>query len=295
MSPTIRRRGAVLLISFCLSASTAREIVEDIPLERFEDDHLPALQRLRGRLESSLLNQSRGILMVSEQTDSVWSDLSIPIWEEYARQHDQGFFLQREPLLAGQAFSGWTTLRTLIELMPKVQWKYMLVVTSNALPAKFNETWDDLITSHMRAKRYANDSPEKRVLWFPWDCEDDSVSAFTRGTCYGPFFDIFIVQQKPKASKIISSWFVKRKVRKHEDSYAKAFQATAPPYGDYIFYRKAATAEIGLPTSSRFPVWKFEANRQPRQVRDQMFAFMQKHPMLGPVGNLKQRQLESEL
>merc|ERR1712048_781124 len=88
-----------------------------------------------------------------------------------------------------------------LEVLSTAKWKYAMYVNPNTVPVGFNESYETMISTHMRHKRFKNDQVKARVLFCPQDCEvaePGKKRDIMDGTCYGPLLSgcIFGLQKK---------------------------------------------------------------------------------------------------
>eukprot|EP00930_Biecheleria_cincta_P099751 TRINITY_DN91366_c0_g1_i1.p1 TRINITY_DN91366_c0_g1~~TRINITY_DN91366_c0_g1_i1.p1 ORF type:complete len:315 (-),score=54.40 TRINITY_DN91366_c0_g1_i1:90-1034(-) len=262
----------------------------DLPKERFEDDITYAINTLKKRVKEHKkdFKQSYGIVVFADETtDKSFSDYTVPLWQEYAKRHKQGFFAQTESLVANMPWK-WTITRTLMELLPAVKWKWTMVLTANTIPRGFDTHWSFLVKDHIRQKRYSNDDVDQKAVWSPNDCESDDDEYLDKGTCYGPFLDLQIWASKKKklVINITKSWHVKRlKEYDEDDKFKKAYEDTRTHFYNNMMHHSRCQSQVGRSHSKFIPFWPIEIGISIADVREQIHDAIKNHPILANLSN----------
>ncbi|CAK0812805.1 unnamed protein product [Prorocentrum cordatum] len=161
--------------------------------------------------------------MVSGAHEQSFSQLSAPAWEAYCRRHGIDFFLQEEALNSDYRFE-WSKPRALLEILPRAPWKYAFLVDANSLPVKLGKHLEYMVKAHLRHKRHATDKASARLMFCPWDCDEEYSNHVEEGACHGPLLSGCILSVKKagweKTAELVRSWYVKRKEFRFEDPQA---------------------------------------------------------------------------
>lgn len=278
------------LLCWALLAAVHVDAQEEfLPNEDFADDHTQNVAAVRKRIETAdntTLGGKLGVVIVAGPKDEAYSQLTIPLWREYCKKHGMGFWVQKEPLNTDYNF-GWTKPRLLMELLPVVKWRYLLVVDANTLPKKFDKPWDQLIKLHMREKRWGNDDPGQRNIFCGWDCDDEYKSQYEDGACSGPVLTVCIYDsRKPQTQRLVKSWYAKRKdpdIPTDDDGPTKGFDAMKNKNWETVFYRDASE-DIGRPTSKFIPAYSWTEEHK-WNLRDLIHNVIKKDPKLAGYAN----------
>jgi len=276
------------ILAFCELAFLILDVCcwEEQFNDKLEDDDSHAVKRVRQTLKDKPWRSKNGVVLVSGPSEQQWSQLSIPIWRAYCEHHGFDFFVQSEKLNVDYHFD-WSIPRVLMEILPRVRWKYVLLVLPSSLPAKFNQSWEYVIKTHMRFKRYRNDDLNARRIFCPWDCEPGNTDTYSDGACYGPVLSGCIFwAKKPKTTKLVKSWYYKR----HQDYFAveqavkQALHKTKERNYDEVFY-KDISREIGWPNSTLFASFSYDAKKHGWNLRDQIYEYIKNKEELAEVAN----------
>eukprot|EP00928_Gymnodinium_smaydae_P007831 TRINITY_DN12801_c1_g1_i1.p1 TRINITY_DN12801_c1_g1~~TRINITY_DN12801_c1_g1_i1.p1 ORF type:complete len:298 (+),score=71.19 TRINITY_DN12801_c1_g1_i1:92-985(+) len=242
--------------------------------DALEDDAESALRKLRQRLKEPI-SGTYGIAILVDPRHKAWSDITLPLWRKYAAHHGFGLFEQHESLNTNVAFE-WSKPRLLMELLPKVPWKYTFVVEPSSLPGDFNRSWESVVQLHMRHKRFKNDDAHKRVVFCPHDCEEEYEDALREGACHGPILTGCVFQSsKSMATEIAKLWY---KQRKDGNPIARCLDTVKDRHYDEIFFRDVPK-EMGRKYSKFLPSFGYD-EKYGWDVRAQVLKYLESHPKL---------------
>lgn len=252
------------------------------------DDADSAVQRMRERLVAEgNITAKLGIVMVASPTERATSGLTVPIWKEYCRRHEMGFFLQEEPLSTANIPYNWAKVRVLLEAVSKVKWRYLMLVEPNSLPKSMGKSWEYMVKLHMRHRRYSNDKTDIRYIYCPWDCEEEYESPTADGACTGPILHGCILwSKKPKTRELVQEWYTKRKdedLPRDATGPVKALSDLKLRNHDHIFLKDVAE-DIGKKTSKYFPLFTWDKDYG-WNLRDQIYDFIKKDKKLSVIAN----------
>lgn len=289
--PLVTWCASLLVVLACYSTAE-----KEVPHDPLADDSTAAMQKLRERLGSlshSTSNQKYGVVLITSPSEMSYAKLTIPIWRQYCKKHGMGFFLQEEPLNV-EMVDAWTKPRLLMELLPVVKWKYLLVVDGNTLPNQFDRSWDQLIKEHFRQKRYKNDDPHTRMVFCPWDCDDEYDNPYDDGACSGPIMSSCIYwSQKPLTHKMVRYWYSKRKsedLPSGRDAVPRAFVEMKNAFYDNVFYKDIGK-EVGRDTSKFIPTFGW-TEQYKWNLYARIHGFIKKHKKLADVANKDAKEYE---
>lgn len=284
-------RGHVLLPTLLLvlsSGTWAIDKEEQPPHDALEDDADEAVQRARDRIDAEGNTGAKlGILMVAPVKDRAITDLTVPIWKEYCRQHEMGFFLQEEPLLTSNLPFNWAKPRILLEILSLVKWKYVMLIEHNSLPKTMGKSWEYMIKQYMRYRRYANDKTDQRKIFCPWDCEEEYDNPFEDGACSGPALHGCILASKKAATRqLVQVWYAKRKNEDYPRDGTGIVRALADVQkrNHDFFFLKDVAEEVGKRPSKFLPVFTWD-KAYGLNVRDQIYDFIKKDKKLSKIAN----------
>lgn len=256
----------------------------------FDDDHGPALERLRERLASSDMNATYGVVLASGPAELQWSQLTIPVWEQYCARHGYDLVVQQEPLATDHRFD-WTRVRTVIESLHWSKWNYLWLVAANTLPANMSQPWQHIIKQEMRHKRYKNDETKDRYMYCPWDCERGHKNYMEEGACYGPHLTGCVLWAARKQTLgLVSTWYEYRNDpdMQHDLALRKSLQLTKEVRGNWnkVFYKY--TEDIGFPDSSLLATFGYD-EKHGWDYRGQIYEYISNNKALGAAANLAQK------
>mmetsp|Transcript_16390 Transcript_16390/g.36867 ORF Transcript_16390/g.36867 Transcript_16390/m.36867 type:complete len:287 (+) Transcript_16390:121-981(+) len=256
-------------------------------VDKLDDDSTDALDALRQRAKERKLRSSYAVVMASGEGDLSYSQLTVPIWEAYCEKHGMDFFLQQRRLNANSTIHfEWTRPRTLMELMPHVKWKYLWMVSPNSLPMGFNTSFKYAIALYMRHKRYGNDNPRNRVVWCPWDCEEQYDNYMNEGACYRPHTSGCIFQVKKKTQEVIRAWYHKRvDYGSSHMGLANALDKTRHHFYDEVAFTDVGK-EMGRPKSNMLAYYEYLPGFG-FKVRDMLDSALKNFSFLGDIVNVR--------
>lgn len=291
-------RRALLSLLLLMLPLAAWGYEDEMPDDSLSDDHTQHLAHVRQRLaakDNATVGGKYGVVMVTGPKDEAHAQLTVPLWREYCKKHGYGFWLQQEPLSTDFSF-GWSKPRLLMELLPAVKWRYMLVVDANTVPKKFGMKWDTLIKSHMRYKRWNNDDTSKRHMFCPWDCEDEYDSPYEDGSCSGPITSVCIYwTAKAKTRNIVRRWYATRlsdEIPQNDDGVFKGLeQVKTNNFYEEVFYRDVAE-DLGRPSSKLIPAFSYHKEYR-WNLRDQIHDYIKKDKVLAEIANTAAKRAES--